>query len=125
MFELIKKWLKRPIVINFTVEPLSLDAAINVLRTERPITPEISEAIKRSWPEFCKSKAVVLCPGVTLEQMTDEQLKAVGLMRVDSNTLDYPGPSSIPEEGTWLLNASERVIKANTNTDLTKCTGGR
>lgn len=125
MFELIKKWLKRPIVINFTVESLSPDAAINVLRTERPITPEIAEAIKKSWPEFCKSKAVVLCPGVTLEQMTDEQLKAVGLMRVDFNTLDYPSPSSIPEEGAWLLNASERVIKANTNTDLTKCTGGR
>lgn len=85
MFELIKKWLKRPIVINFTVESLSPDAAINVLRTERPITPEIAEAIKKQWPEFCKSKAVVLCPGVALEQMTDEQLKDVGLMRVVLN----------------------------------------
>ena len=125
MFELIKKWLKRPIVINFTVEPLSPDAAINLLRTERPITPEIAEAIKKSWPEFCKSKAVVLCPGVALEQLTDEQLKAVGLMRVDFNTLDYPGPSTIPEEGTWLLDDSERVIKANTNNDLTKYIRGR
>jgi hypothetical protein len=85
MFELIKKWLKRPIVINFTVEPLSPDAAINVLRTERPITPEIAEAIKKSWPEFCKSKVVVLCPGVVLEQLGDEQLKAIGLMRVEVN----------------------------------------
>jgi hypothetical protein len=85
MFELIKKWLKRPIVINFTVEPLSPDAAINVLRTERSITPEIAEAVKKSWPEFCKSKAVVLCPGVALEQMSDEQLKAIGLMRVEVN----------------------------------------
>lgn len=125
MFELIKKWLKRPIVINFIVEPLSPDAAINVLRTERPITPEIAEALSKAWSEGYKSKVIVIGPGITLEQMTDEQLKAVGLMRVDFNTLDYPGPSTIPEEGTWLLNASERVIKANTNTDLTKCTGGR
>ena len=85
MFELIKKWLKRPIVINFTVEPLSPDAAFNVLRTERPITPEIAEAIKKQWSEFCKSKAVVLCPGVVLEQLSDEQLKAIGLMRVEVN----------------------------------------
>lgn len=83
MFELIKKWLKRPIVINFTVEPLSPDAAINVLRTERPITPEIAEAVKKHWLEYCESRAVVLCPDVALEQMTDEQLKAVGLMRVE------------------------------------------
>jgi hypothetical protein len=85
MFELIKKWLTRPIVINFTVEPLSPDAAINVLRTERPITPEIAKAIKKQWPEFCESKAVVLCPGVALEQLGDEQLKAIGLMRVEVN----------------------------------------
>lgn len=85
MFELIKKWLARPVVINFTVKPLSPDAAINVLRTERSITPEIAEAIKKQWPEFCKSKAVVLGPGVALEQMNDEQLKDVGLMRVEVN----------------------------------------
>ena len=82
MFELIKKWLTRPIVVNFTVEPLSPDAAINVLRTEKPITPEIAKAIKKQWPEFCKSKAVVLCPGVKLEQMSDEQLKSIGLVRI-------------------------------------------
>ena len=87
MFELIKKWLVRPVVINFTVESLSPDVAINVLRTEKPITPEIAEAIKKSWPEFCKSRAVVLCPGVTLEQMTDGQLKDVGLMRVEVNEI--------------------------------------
>lgn len=85
MFELIRKWLKRPIVINFMVEPLSPDAAINVLRTGRPITPEIAEAIKEQWPEFCESKAVVLGPGVALEQLTDDQLKDIGLMRVEVN----------------------------------------
>ena len=124
MFELIKKWLKRPIVINFTVEPLSPDATF-VLKHEREITPEIAEALSKAWFERYKSKVMVIGPGITLEQMTDEQLKAVGLMRVDFNTLDYPGPSTIPEEGTWLLDASERVIKASTNTDLTKYIRGR
>ena len=110
MFELIKKWLTRPIVINFTVEPLSPDAAINVLRTERPITPEIAKAIKKQWPEFCESKAVVLCPGVALEQLTDEQLKDIGLIRADFGN----------DQGKWTLNNSERVISANTNVALGK-----
>lgn len=102
MFELIKKWLKRPIVINFTVEPLSPDAAINVLRTERPITPEIAKAIKKQWPEFCGSKAVVLCPGVALEQLTDEQLKDIGLMRVkvDETTQTAKQTTGDDTEGT-------------------------
>lgn len=82
MFELIKKWLKRPIVINFTVEPLSPDATF-VLKHEREITPEIAEALSKAWSEFYKSKVIVIGPGITLEQMTDEQLKAVGLMRVE------------------------------------------
>ena len=110
MFELIKKWLTRPIVVNFTVEPLSPDAAINVLRTERPITPEIAKAIKKQWPEFCKSKAVVLCPGVALEQLTDEQLKDIGLIRADFGS----------DQGKWTLNNSESVISVNTNVALGK-----
>jgi hypothetical protein len=111
MFELIKKWLKRPIVINFTVEPLSPDSAINVLRTERPITPEIAEAVKKSWPEFCKSKAVVLCPGVALEQMSDEQLKDVGLMRIESQTINVvvSEPAKLNSGITkYLKNSAER-----------------
>lgn len=111
MFELIKKWLKRPNVINFTVEPLSPDAAINVLRTERPITPEIAEAVKKSWPEFCKSKAVVLCPGVALEQMTDEQLEAVGLMRIKSQTINVvvSEPTNLNSGiAKYLKNSAER-----------------
>lgn len=85
MFELIKKWLKRPTVINFTVKPLSQDAAINVIECEEQMTPEIAKAVRDAWPKFCKSKAVVLGPGVALEQMNDEQLKDVGLMRVEVN----------------------------------------
>lgn len=88
MFELIKKWLKRPIVINFTVEPLSPDAAINVLKCEKQITPEIAKAVRDAWPKFHKSKAVVLCPGVTLEQLNDDQLKDIGLVRIGSNTVN-------------------------------------
>lgn len=81
MSELIKKWLKRPIVINFTVEPLLPDATF-VLKHEREITPEIAEALSKAWSEFYKSKVIVIGPGITLEQMTDEQLEAVGLMRI-------------------------------------------
>ena len=83
MFELIKKWLKRPIVINFIVEPLMPDAAINVLKTDSYITPEIAEAVRKAWPEFSKSKAVVLCPGETLEQLSDADLRRIGLIRAD------------------------------------------
>ena len=81
MFELINKWLKRPIVINFTVEPLMPDAAINVLKTDSYITPEIAEVVRKAWPEFSKSKAVVLCPGETLEQLSDADLRRIGLIR--------------------------------------------
>lgn len=83
MFELIKKWLKRPIVINFTVEPLPRVAAINVIKCEKQITPEMAKAVRDAWPKFHKSKAVVLCQGVTLEQLTDEQLREIGLIRAD------------------------------------------
>ncbi|WP_213072651.1 hypothetical protein [Acinetobacter johnsonii] len=82
MFELIKKWLTRPIVINFTVKPLSQDAAINVIECEEQMTPEIAKAVRDAWLEFSKSKAVVLCSGVTLDQLTDEQLAQIGLQRI-------------------------------------------
>ena len=83
MFELIKKWLARPIVVNFTVEPLSQVAAINVIKCEKQITPEIAKAVIDEWHKFHKSKAIVLCQGLTLEQLTDEQLKDIGLIRAD------------------------------------------
>lgn len=83
MFESIKKWFKRPIVINFTVEPLSPDAVINVLKTDSPITPEIAEHVRKAWPEFHKSKAVIIGADMMLEQLSDEQLKAIGLMRIN------------------------------------------
>ncbi|WP_046205833.1 DUF1127 domain-containing protein [Acinetobacter radioresistens] len=82
MFESIKKWFKRPVIINFTVEPLSPDAAINVLKYEKEITPELAEHIRRAWPEFCEAKAVIIGAGMTLEQLSDEQLKDIGLMRI-------------------------------------------
>lgn len=95
MFEAIKKWFKRPIVINFTVEPLNQDSGINVLRTDSYITPEVAEAVRKTWPEFSKSKAVVLCPGVTLEQLSDADLRAIGLIRADFGT--EPNPQYLDE----------------------------
>ncbi len=85
MFESIRKWFKRPIVINFIVEPLSTEVAINVLKYEKEITPEIAEHVKKAWSEYCDAKAVIIGAGMTLEQLSDEQLKAVGLMRVEIN----------------------------------------
>lgn len=110
MFELIKKWLTRPIVVNFTVEPLSQVAAINVIKCEKQITPEIAKAVRDAWSKFHKSKAIVLCPGMTLEQLTDEQLKDIGLIRADFGS----------DQGKWTLNNSESVISANTNVALGK-----
>lgn len=110
MFELIKKWLTRPIVVNFTVEPLSQVAAINVIKCEKQITPEIAKAVIDAWSKFHKSKAIVLCPGMTLEQLTDEQLKDIGLIRADFGS----------DQGYWTLNNSESVISANTNVALGK-----
>lgn len=83
MFEAIKKWFKRPIVINFTVESLNSGNGINVLKTDSYITPEVAEAVRKAWPEFSKSKAVVLCPGETLEQLSDADLRRIGLIRAD------------------------------------------
>ena len=110
MFELIKKWLTRPIVVNFTVEPLSQVAAINVIKCEKQITPEIAKAVIDAWSKFNKSKAIVLCQGLTLEQLTDEQLKDIGLIRADFGS----------DQGKWTLNNSESVISANTNVALGK-----
>ena len=110
MFELIKKWLTRPIVVNFTVEPLSQVAAINVIKCEKQITPEIAKAVIDAWHKFHKSKAIVLCQGLTLEQLTDEQLKDIGLIRADFGS----------DQGKWTLKNSESVISANTNVALGK-----
>lgn len=90
MFELIKKWFKRPIVINFTVEPLSSGAALNVVKTDSHLTPEVVEAFHKAWTQLCKGEAKVLClvRGVTLEQLSDEQLKAAGLMRIESKAIN-------------------------------------
>ena len=109
MFELIKKWFKRPIVINFKVEPLSSDVAINILKTDVQITPEIAEAVRKAWTH--SSKAIVLGPGITLEQLSDSDLRAVGLIRADFGGVATAGVESIPTEGTYLLNKNERIVR--------------
>ena len=80
MFEAIKKWFKRPIVINFTVESLNSGSGLNVIKTDSHITPEVAEAIRKA---CINSKVVVLGPHAKLEQLSDADLRALGLIRAD------------------------------------------
>lgn len=112
MFELIKKWFKRPIVINFTVEPLSSGTAINVVKTDTHLTPEAIEAFRKAWTH--SSKAIVLGPGITLEQLSDADLHAIGLIR---GGIAHGSIHNIPKEGTYLLPKGERVVP---NSGITK-----
>lgn len=100
MFEAIKKWFKRPIVINFTVESLNSGNGINVLKTDGYLTPEVADAVRKAWPEFSKSKAVVLCPGVALEQLSDADLRAIGLIRADFGVDKYNETATATAETT-------------------------
>lgn len=118
MFELIKKWFKRPIVINFTVEPLSSDVAINILKTDIHLTPEIAEAVRKAWTH--SSKAFVLGSGITLEQLSDADLYAIGLIRADFSGVATAGVESIPKEGTWLLDKGERVVTQSINGEISR-----
>ena len=83
MFEAIKKWFKRPIVINFTVESLDSGSGLNVIKTDSHITPEVAEAVRKAWTEFGNFKVTVLGPHAKLEQLSDADLRAIGLIRAD------------------------------------------
>lgn len=120
MFEAIKKWFKRPIVINFTVESLNSGSGLNVIKTDSHITPEVAEAVRKAWTEFGNFKVTVLGPHAKLEQLSDADLRAIGLIRADFGVLEYPGPSTISQEGIWLLDKCERAIKLNPNSDIAK-----
>lgn len=117
MFELIKKWFKRPIVINFTVEPLSSDAALNVVKTDSHLTLEAVEAFRKEWAQFSKAKAVILDSRTTLEQLSDADLHAIGLIR---GGLATAGVWNIPKEGTYPLPKGERVVTQSTNGDISR-----
>lgn len=79
MFELLKKWFKRPVVVNLMVKPLSSGSDINIVKTDSHLTPEAIEAFHKAWVDFVKVEAIVPCSAVTLEQLTDEQLKAANI----------------------------------------------
>ena len=89
MFEAIKKWFKRPIVINFTVESLDSGNGINVIKVDSHITPEVAEAVRKAWCEFNNSKVTVLGPHAKLEQLSDADLHAIGLIRADFGVDKY------------------------------------
>ena len=124
MFNLIKKWFKRPIVINFTVEPVSSDMVIGVIKTDSYIDGEVSDALRNAWMEMLPDKKAVVIPlGITLEQLSDADLRKIGLIRADfggCSGMATLGTPNIPKDGSYLLDEGERVIKSNSNSDIAK-----
>jgi len=84
MFEAIKKWFKRPVVININYEAVPNDTRLGVLTTPNHIDAEQVRKIRESWSNFNKDfKVVVLSDGALLQALSDDDLKAVGLVRID------------------------------------------
>lgn len=76
-------FFKRPIVINFTVEQVHPDSTIAVIKTEEYMSKEIAEAVVLAWKEHdFKQKAAVVGNSISIEFLTDDDLKSVGLMRI-------------------------------------------
>lgn len=86
MFESIKKWFKRPIVININYEAVPHDTKLGILKTPNPINVEQARAIREYWSNFNKDfKVVILSDGVSLQAFSDDDLKEIGLVRIDNN----------------------------------------
>lgn len=84
MFEAIKKWFKRPVVINITYEAVPNDTKLGVLTTPNHIDADQARMIREYWSNFNKDfKVVVLSDGISLQALSDDDLKAVGLVRID------------------------------------------
>lgn len=82
-------FLKRPIVINFTVEQVHPDSTIAVIKTQEYMSREIAQSVIKAWKEYgFKQKAIVVDRNVSIESLTDEYLKLVGLMRIPNETTD-------------------------------------
>jgi len=80
-------FFKRPIVINFTVEQVHPDSTISVIKTDSNMTAEISRAIAEAWKERgFKQEAVVIDNRLSIEALTDKDLKRLGLMRILNET---------------------------------------
>ena len=82
-------FFKRPIVINFIVEQVHPDSTIAVIKTEEYISIEIAKAVIAKWKEHgFNQKAIVVDRNVSIESLTDDDLKRVGLMRIPNETTD-------------------------------------
>lgn len=74
---------KRPVVINFTVEQVHPNATISVIKTDSNMSADISRAIASAWKDSgFKQRAVVIDKRLSIESLTDEDLKHLGLMRI-------------------------------------------
>ena len=84
MFNLVKSWFKRPVVINFNVETIPDDAKVCVLTTQRELSKAELEAIQSQLSGFTGLKFVIISKGVdSLQALSSEDLKAIGLIRAD------------------------------------------
>ena len=84
MFEAIKKWFQRPVVININYEAVPHDTKLGILKTPNPIDAEQARMIREAWSKYNKDfKVVVLSDGISLQALSDDDLKAIGLIRAD------------------------------------------
>lgn len=94
-------FFKRPIVINFTVEQVHPDSAIAVIKTQEYMSREIANAVVSAWKEHgFKQKAIVVDKSVSIESLTDEDLKRVGLMRIPNETTNTQAETTDKENDT-------------------------
>ena len=86
MFESIKKWFQRPIVININYEAVAHDTKLGVLTTPNPIDAKQARMIREAWSKYNKDfKVVVLSDGISLQALSDDDLKEIGLVRIESD----------------------------------------
>lgn len=94
-------FFKRPIIINFTVEQVHPDSTIAVIKTKEYMSREIANAVVLAWKEHgFKQKAIVVDNSVSIESLTDEDLKRVGLMRIQNETTDTQAETTDKENIT-------------------------
>lgn len=86
MFESIKKWFQRPKVININFEAVPSDTKLGVLTTTERLNAKHATQIKAAWSKYNNDfKVVVLSDGISLQALSDEDLKAIGLVRIESD----------------------------------------
>lgn len=83
MFNLIKSWFKRPVVINLNAEHIPKDTKICVLVTQQETTKEQFKDIQSYLSKFVGIKSLVLGGSQSLQTLSDDDLKAIGLIRAD------------------------------------------